>query len=212
MGLTPLGHWRTMGFRLSFQRSVSLTERSERANPQNTMSEFVRIKSPHDPYYADARALYAQSFPYHEQREAPSQDRILSDPAYHFEVMLQEGTFAGIVLYWEGDSFLYVEHLAIDGSRRNQGLGKQALGYLQAKGKTVILEIDPPIDAISQRRQGFYERSGFVANPYPHVHPAYHSGYRGHDLVVMSSPKAISADEYQAFNTLLISRVMHAVY
>ena len=29
----------------------------------------------------------------------------------------------------------------------------------------MILEIDPPVDDISIRRRGFYERSGFVENP-----------------------------------------------
>ena len=36
-------------------------------------------------------------------------------------------------------------------------------------------EIDPPTGDISRRRKGFYERGGFVENPYPHIRPPYHA-------------------------------------
>ena len=49
--------------------------------------------------------------------------------------------------------------------------GAKALEELGRDGKTVVLEIDPPVDEIARRRQGFYQRCGFAVNPYPHVHP-----------------------------------------
>ena len=66
------------------------------------------------------------------------------------------------------------------------------LALLAAEGKPVILEIDPPVDDLSHRRQGFYERAGYHANPYAHVHPPYHAANRGHALVVMSYPGALT--------------------
>ena len=38
--------------------------------------------------------------------------------------------------------------------------GRTALDLLRTQGKTILLEIDPPIDALSIRRQGFYRRAG----------------------------------------------------
>lgn len=35
------------------------------------------------------------------------------------------------------------------------------LALLAAEGKPVILEIAPPVDDLSHRRQGFYERAGY---------------------------------------------------
>ena len=64
------------------------------------------------------------------------------------------------------------------------------------------------MDDVSLRRRGFYERAGFHENPYRHVHPPYHAGNRGHDLVVMSYPRAISEEEYRAFADYLAARVM----
>lgn len=40
-------------------------------------------------------------------------------------------------------------------------LYKRALALLAADGLPVILEIDPPVDAVSIRRKGFYQRCGF---------------------------------------------------
>ncbi len=82
---------------------------------------------------------------------------------------------------------------------------------LGAMGKTVILEIDPPTTENAKRRLGFYERNSYVANPYPHVHPAYHSGFKGKDLVVISFGKALTDTDYAAFKTYLGEHVMKDV-
>lgn len=56
---------------------------------------FERITTPDHPLYADAIDLYKISFPYHEQREKPSQTEILRNPAYHFVVVCDGGAFIG---------------------------------------------------------------------------------------------------------------------
>ena len=56
------------------------------------------------------------------------------------------------------------------------------------------------------------ELCGFVENPYHHIHPPYHRGNQGHELVVLSSPAAISGEEYQRFRDYLERRVMADVY
>ena len=70
------------------------------------------------------------------------------------------------------------------------------------------LEIDPPVDAVSRRRQTFYERAGFFANPHPHIHPPYRPENSGHALVVMSRPRLLTEDEYAAFAAYLAGVVM----
>ena len=171
-----------------------------------------RVTGAAHPDYGQALALYGISFPEHEQREAFSQAKILSDPAYHFCLIRDGACFAGLALYWEDEQRLYVEHLCILPQMRNRGYGAGALGVLKQTGKTVILEIDPPVDAISQRRKGFYQRCGFVENPYAHVHPPYHRGNAGHALVVMTYPRALSPEEYRAFAKMLRTRVMADAY
>lgn len=162
--------------------------------------------------YHEALNLYRVSFPHHEQREPASQIKILDDEEYHFYLLYDEDLFVGLALCWETETYIYVEHFCILPELRNKTYGEKGLALLGRKGKTVILEIDPPVDAISLRRKGFYERCGFVANPYPHVHPPYHEGNSGHELVVMSCPMAISQEEYDRFNHHLVHRVMKDVF
>lgn len=91
---------------------------------------------------------------------------------------------------------------------RGRGYGAQALSLLGERKKTVIPEIDPPKDEVSVRRKAFYERAGYRANPFEHIHPPYHSEYKGHRLVVMTCPTAISENEYKNFNSYLENVVM----
>ena len=72
----------------------------------------------------------------------------------------------------------------------------------------MIRETAPPVDEIARRRQGFYQRCGFAVNPYPHVHPPYRPEYPGHELVVLSSPRALTPAEYGAFACYLSAVVM----
>ena len=68
--------------------------------------------------------------------------------------------------------------------------------------------VDPPVDPVSQRRQQFYERAGYQANPYPHIHPPYRTEFAGHPLVVMSWPEGLSEQEYDCFYQYLKQTVM----
>ena len=109
-------------------------------------------------------------------------------------------------MYWEANNFFYIEHFCILPEMRNKCYGQRALTLL--KGKKLILEIDPPNDEISIRRKGFYERCGLRQNPYLHIHPPYHREDNGHRLVIMSSQRKLTAEEYSQFNDFLQNTVM----
>ena len=172
--------------------------------------ELRRVKNICEPYIKEALKLYEISFPKHEQREAFSQINILDNPLYHFDVILDNDEFVGEILYWDVGDFLYIEHLCILPEKRNNHYGQRALQMLQ--NRPLILEIDPPKDEISVRRKGFYERCGFVANSHKHIHPPYHEGYKGHELVIMSSPKALSQEDTETFQKFLSDVVMKDVF
>ena len=91
---------------------------------------------------------------------------------------------------------------------RNNRYGERVLALLGKGEKTRILEIDPPVDDISRRRKGFYERCGFIDNPYEHTHPAYHQESHGHNLVLMTSPERLSGEAFERFSRYLGERVM----
>ena len=169
---------------------------------------FERLVSIDHPFYKAAMELYQQSFPFHEQREPDLQKKVLQERDYRFYLVFDKTIWAGLLLCWETREFIYVEHFCIAPDLRNKKYGQRALSVLEAYGKTVILEIDPPVDALSQMRKMFYERAGYRANPFFHLHPSYHQGYRGHELVVMSNPHRLTGEEYRRFDQYLKNTVM----
>lgn len=166
------------------------------------------ITNSEHPMYQEAWDLYQAGFPSHEQRETFSQKNILGERDYHFCLLYDGAAFVGIVLYWETMYFIYIEHLCILPEKRNKQYGQKALSLLKEKKKVLILEIDPPIDDISRRRRGFYERCGFITNPFHHIHPPYHRGNEGHALVIMTYPRRISEHEYKIFIRYLQDKIM----
>lgn len=161
-----------------------------------------------DPRFPEAFALYEQSFPVHERRTRAAQQGRIGAADYHFDLILEGEELQGILLWWQTGSLRYVEHFAIAPQLRGTGVGSRALKAFLQEGDPVLLEIDPPVEEIARRRQGFYERNGFRANPYPHIHPPYRKGFLGHELVVMTSPGAISPEEYRDFARYLDQVVM----
>ena len=80
------------------------------------------------------------------------------------------------------------------------GLEKVIRRHLETGSRLpVILEIDPPVDDISIRRRHFYERLGFVANPYEYIHPSFRKPFTPHQLILMSYPGPLTYDEARGF-------------
>lgn len=173
---------------------------------------FERLIDAKHNMYAQALELYRISFPIHEQREMRSQEEILEDKEYRFNLIYDGDTFAGLLLCWEAENFIYIEHLCILPEMRNKQYGQKALEFLKHEGKNIILEIDPPVDAISIRRKEFYERNGFIENSYSHIHPPYHRENTGHPLVVMSFPAQMAEEDYDRFNHYLKNHIMNSVF
>lgn len=153
--------------------------------------------------------LYDSAFPDFEQRTRPGRDRILREcPAYQAQIFHDGGERAGILGGWQLGEWYYIEHFAVDASRRGQGTGRRAMAAIASRFAQLILEIDPPVDEIARRRLAFYQGCGFVANPFAHRHPSYKTQYAPHELVVLSYPQALAGEEYLAFNEGLCREVM----
>ena len=170
--------------------------------------QFIPFKSRSDKGWAEAWELYEKSFPYNERWNAEGYDRAFGDPNFEADGIWRGDEFIGILFHWGADGYRYVEHLAVSPALRGQNMGSAALSAFCRKVGRVILEIDPPVDAVSRRRQNFYERADFTANPHPHIHPPYRPENSGHALVVMSRPRPLTKDEYAAFAAYLADVVM----
>ena len=169
---------------------------------------FSRCRDASGPLMDTAMALYRRSFPAHELRLWPDQQAVMNDPLYHFDLCLLDGALAGLILYWDFGAYIYVEHFCAEPSMRGHGLGTLILAELAKKNKPIILEIDPPEDEISVRRQHFYQRLGFVANPYAYIHPSFRRPFHPHRLVLMSYPEALTYEEARGFADFIRERVL----
>ena len=169
---------------------------------------FGRCRDASGPLMDAAMALYRRSFPAHELRLWPDQQAVMSDPLYHFDLCLLDGALAGLILYWDFGAYIYVEHFCVEPSMRGHGLGTLILAELAKKSRPIILEIDPLTDDVAIRRKGFYERCGYVANGFAHIHPPYQAANHGHALIVMSHPRALSQAEFDTFTVDLREKVM----
>lgn len=158
-----------------------------------------RLSSKNAQLFDKAFKLYEASFPIEERRDSSEQQRVLSKEDYHFDLIMQQNSFIGIMLYWETNDFIFLEHFATLHELRGQGYGKQALDLLKAKEKTILLEIEPPIDNNSQRRYGFYLRNGFIMNPYYHIQAKYRLGAEDFELKILSYPDILAKEEYRSF-------------
>lgn len=169
----------------------------------------LRITSKDDPIYTDFTCLYEQAFPLHEKRTSKHQITALRHARYHLLCFLEQNTLVGFVGYWSFPQYIYIEHYAINQTLRGQGYGSRLLNALsEDTDKTVILEIDPIVDVISEKRLKFYKSLGFVENDYSHNHPPYQDGLNAHKLIVLSSEKAISSEQYLQFKHDLDDIVM----
>ena len=108
--------------------------------------------------------IYTESFPPDERRDFSDVIRLLEENDDFFIVLLSdENKAVGFISYWEWNDFSYVEHFAVDSSCRGSGYGATAMTELLKRiNNPAVLEVEKPLDDISQRRIRFYERLGFV--------------------------------------------------
>lgn len=150
-------------------------------------------------FYDTAWDLMCSSFPIHEMRSCQAQWALVSHPAFCGDIILHDGQFAGVLFYWLFDGMCFVEHFATLPSVRGGGIGAAAMSALLEQHPLTVLEIDPVTDDISRRRRGFYERVGFVENPYEYYHPGYAPSFTRHPLRVMSAPRILTRVELETF-------------
>lgn len=145
-----------------------------------------RMTGPEHPLYAAAWALYEAAFPANERRDEEWQARALKQDTYWMCVAAEDGTLCAIAFYWMHGGELFLEHLAVAPELRGRGIGAALLREIRALPGKLILEIEKPVDAETQRRLRFYEREGLTLAPFGYDAPGYQAGTGDCALQLMS--------------------------
>lgn len=167
----------------------------------------------------EAWNLYLSSFPLCEQRPLEEHIKAMGDDSFHCNIITEDSRFVGLLMWWDwsapdGQPFRFIEHFATDATLRGGGYGGRALDMAldTAESRIVTLEIDPPQDEISVRREGFYQRHGLATNRnYQHIHPSFRASTSPHELLVMSYPRAITPEEFAEFRRYNLGHVLKYV-
>ncbi|HWO77508.1 MAG TPA: GNAT family N-acetyltransferase [Bacillus sp. (in: firmicutes)] len=101
-----------------------------------------------------------QYFPIEEMKSKEHMETLLQERGdiYHKD----EGPHH-VMMYAEFSNFVFIDYLFVSKESRGQGLGHKLIEKLKAKGKPIILEVEPVDyeDTDTEKRLRFYKREGF---------------------------------------------------
>ncbi len=139
------------------------------------MITLKRITTTDDPCLEKLIALYEESFPEEERRDINQLKRMIAEvDAMQFCAIELDEKLAGLAIYWDMGDFYYMEHLAVFPSMRNHKIGQQVLQWWQANlPKLQLLEVEPPLNEMAERRINFYRRNGLEVLEKSYIQPDY---------------------------------------
>lgn len=178
---------------------MKLTESVKLTHVEDTLS----------PYLTKVQSTYVSAFPKTERRDFYLFCELLEkNPAFNLFVILKDDQYVGFITYWRFRNFVYVEHFAIDANFRNGGIGsvvmKEALKQIDTD---VILEVEDPIDDLTQRRVRFYEALGFSLYDADYKQPPYREGDSWYNMKLMSYGDMVMAKEYEYVRDCIYANV-----
>lgn len=108
------------------------------------------------------KKIYEESFPSSERFDFSILRKCNEESNVHLSCILCDDYPVGMQFTVElPNDITYLMYYAIDKEYRNQGIGSQALQNLVIAKDKIMLCIEKPVDAITQRRKMFYLRNGF---------------------------------------------------
>ncbi len=115
----------------------------------------------------------------------------------------------GAILVWELDSCIFLENFAVDERVRGQGIGAMILKSIAKiyQGKTIILEVEKPYDAISQRRVAFYERNHFTLHHVGYMQPLLNEEVNEVPLLIMSYENQLKEQDFPYMKEEIFKKV-----
>ncbi|WP_082234645.1 GNAT family N-acetyltransferase [Halobacillus massiliensis] len=101
-----------------------------------------------------------QYFPVEEMKSEEHMETLLKEKS---DVYYKDESENHVLMYAEFESFIFIDYVYVSSAARGQGLGHQLIEKMKAKGKPIILEVEPVDyeDTDTAKRLHFYQREGF---------------------------------------------------
>ncbi|MGP4062044.1 GNAT family N-acetyltransferase [Halobacillus litoralis] len=99
-------------------------------------------------------------FPVEEMKSKEHMEALLKEKG---DVYYKDEGEHHVLMYAEFDAFIFIDYVYVSTASRGQGLGHKLIEKMKAKGKPIILEVEPVDyeDSDSEKRLRFYQREGF---------------------------------------------------
>lgn len=153
--------------------------------------------------------LYLTAFPPKERREFDELKKQIYNDECNVKLILISEKVVGLIIFWNFNEFVFLEHFAIEPGLRGLGIGEKTLAKVKALfQKTVILETELPNDEMSLRRIRFYERNGFHKLNRTYFQPSYGDNKPEVELKLMSTNVDFPSETLNKF----INQIREKVY
>ncbi|BFT70849.1 GNAT family N-acetyltransferase [Paenibacillus sp. P36] len=161
-----------------------------------------------DSQFDQIYAIMEASFPEIERRTYAGAKELLSDPNYRLITEIESNKIIAFLAVWEFPMFRFVEHIAVDPGVRGSGLGGKLMkAYMGESLKPILLEVEPPVTDLAERRVGFYTRLGFHLNDFDYMQPPLQIGMPDLALKMMSYPQTLTEATFSVFKDILYTKV-----
>jgi ribosomal protein S18 acetylase RimI-like enzyme len=151
------------------------------------------------------KKIYENAFPFNERRNFKDVIALIADQRFHLSAITFENEVVGMLSIWDFDSFVYIEHFAIDEVFRGNGLGSHVLQMIiREEIRQIVLEVELPEDEISLKRIKFYEGFGFNICHELYIQPPYDKDKEAVTMFIMSRQAIASLSDFQ-----LIRKTLH---
>lgn len=152
--------------------------------------------------------ILSSSLPQCEMRSKEKQRQLLSDDRYHIITAEDNGEIVGFIALWKLTGVYFIEHFAVDNTKRNCGIGAGLLEYCINVFAPVVLEVEPENSSPEARRRiGFYKRNGFAYNDYEYYQPPMQDGFDLLPLKIMSYPDILDVNDFEKVRSILYREI-----
>ena len=159
----------------------------------------INFKPVTEENFSEVYKRLIDAFPYEERRDEADEKKCFLKKEFNFCEITDDGESVGWIVFWIFESFLFIEHSAINKEIRSKGYGSKAIELIKTKyNSPVVLEAEFPETEMQKKRIKFYENLGFKVNSYNYTQPSYHNA-ESVPLQVLSFPEILSENEFCEF-------------